>query len=134
MKHNKFKHSKKTGFNFQSSSRDVAQQRALALILLELLGLHVAGGPVLVPTPTTTPCALSGKRQSVSCGPESQERQRPHGRGLIPDQLLPSVSMRGVQQQVCDLRVGQVLQHRLPAPGQRVPEILGEEVLSGKTH
>ncbi|KAG7218386.1 hypothetical protein INR49_020419 [Caranx melampygus] len=62
MKHNKFKHSKKTGFNFQSSSRgeekpsrtkpslrisccflDVAQQRALALILLELLGLHVAG-------------------------------------------------------------------------------------------
>lgn len=58
---------------FDVFPEDVAQQRALTLVFLELFGLRRAGRPASLPP------ALPGKRQGVSCGAESQERQRPHG-------------------------------------------------------
>ena len=53
----------------------VSEQRALTLVLQELLRLHRAGHAASLPP------ALSGKRQSVSRGTERQQRQRPH-RGI----------------------------------------------------
>ncbi|KAG7214244.1 hypothetical protein INR49_023232 [Caranx melampygus] len=63
-------------------------------------------GPGPGPDPDHDPLCTLWETPERELWPGKPKRQRHTTEGLIPDQLLPSVSMRGVQQQVCDLRVG----------------------------
>lgn len=123
----------------------VLEHGALALVVLELLRLPSSRVQL---GPSGIPLGAPGERQPVRCGAEGQQRQRPDRSvskaaderlylvlmsrfGSV--QVLPSVWSSRVQQQIRGLLGGQVLQNRLPVDGQRVPKVLGEELLQEET-